>query len=201
MFDQYFFFKKVSKIMTPQEIKNPTPIDSILLKIFACAYTIKKDKRFKYINKNNICLYDTCLFIAFVVRWLYFSQRFLTIKQKDEFDSDIITRLAVGFSIMFNCPEIKNAKINISRFSYYSETTEEYYHANDKNDIIAAFDEYKIILKSDIIANTFKEFTSSSPLCVLKTLEENFMCEQEALYVLQTATESFNKEIYTLLKQ
>ncbi|MBO5019253.1 MAG: hypothetical protein J6D52_01175, partial [Clostridia bacterium] len=158
-------------------------------------YDLKNNKKFKYLNKNNICLYDTCLFILYVIRWIYFNKKKLSSTQKEEFDSELLSNAISGYEYFFKCPQIRNINTNLSRLEFYDEVMENYYDKKNKYDIIAAFNEFTIIIKSDIINKSFNEFNFESPLYVLGSINRDMLCELEAKYALQIALDSFNDEI------
>ena len=193
------FTKRVSNVVAGgRPLDHLSPMDSILIKLFTIIYDLKSNKKFKYLNKNKICLYDTCLFIAYVIRWIYFSQNHLSQTQKEKFDNELLSNIITGFEHFFKCPQITNIATNLSRLEFYDEVTENYYVKNDKNDIFAAFNEFAIIIKSDIINKTFNEFNSNSPLYVLNSIEADKLCELESKYALEIALNSFGTEIKKL---
>lgn len=195
----HLFYKKLFKIILEgKPDNNLSPLDFIIIKLLTTVYDIKTNKNFKYLNKNKICLYDTCFFMAYVVRWLHFNTKYLSFSEKETFDKNLLSYLISTFEIVFKCPEIVDLNTNFSRLDFYDKIMEDYYLKTNKNDIIAAFNEFTAIVKSDIINKKFVEFNSSSPLYVLNTVEADALCEQEAHYVLNISFNAFRDEIMVL---
>lgn len=202
-FKRKLFTRKVINTIAPniKNISDIEPLDSIMIKIFLLAYTIKTNSKLKYVNRNKICLYEICIFTACYVRWLYYHKKYIPYIQREKFDEELIANLISGFDMFFECTEIrKNLDISISRLEYYGEVLEEYIDSNDKNDFICIFDEFKIIIKGEIIKNRLIPFQSNSPLYMLATLEENAKCEIECREVLQLiSSHIFDEDISRLI--
>lgn len=188
----YFFQKKLAK--WPCE----STLDEIIAKILLIAYTLKINGCFKFINKNKICLYDCCLFIAFIVRKIYFNKSYISVTKRQEFDDELLVKLIVGFDFFFKCPQITSANINISRFDFYDEVMDNHCYESDKISFEAGFDVFKNIIKNDIINRKFEIINSNSPLYLLNSFENNTLCELESKYALETALTSFGSEIEKL---
>lgn len=196
-----FFINRVRKAIAPgKKLEEIPPLDYIIIKVLIIAYTLRKNKEFHYLNYNKISLYDTCLFISYVIRLFYFNQHFINFENKQNFDDELLAYLSCGFEKFFKCPAVTNTDVNISRFEYYDTILEEYEENNDKKDIMAVFNEFQLIIKCDIIENRFIEFTKKSPLYTLNSLEKNMMCDLETKYALEVATENFKKEISSLVR-
>ncbi|MBQ8204175.1 MAG: hypothetical protein IJZ75_07870 [Clostridia bacterium] len=188
----FFFSKKLEKWF------HDSPLDEIITKILLIAYTLKINKSYKYLNKNKISLYDTSLFIAFVVRSIYFNKSYISITKRQEFDDELLSNLITGFNHFFKCSPITNAGVNLSRFDFYDEIMDNYLFEPKGNAFSAILDVFTNIIKSDIANKNFQVVDSNSPLYMLNSLENNTICKLEAEYALETALTYFNCEIEKL---
>ncbi|MBE6749563.1 MAG: hypothetical protein E7560_00165 [Ruminococcaceae bacterium] len=90
-------------------------------------------------------------------------------------------------------------KVHIS-VEYYDEVLERYIENTDKNDFVCIFEEFKTIIKADLINNKLIPFQSNSPTYLLPTLTENVMCEIECQAVMDSITShTFDEEVLKLI--
>lgn len=197
------FTRKVVEAIAPniKNISDINPLDSIMIKIFILAYTIKTNHKLKYVNHNKICLYEICILAAYYVRWIYYSKNNLNFLKREEFDNEMISYLISGFDMFFKCPQIReNIEISTSRFEFFDEVLEKYIDNNNKNDFICVFEEFKIIIKGEIINKELLPFSANSPLYLLATFDENIKCEIECKEILQMiSSHIFDDDILRLI--
>ena len=195
IFETLFLRKLVKHYYSFSNSEKLDAYYSIYMKILSNAYLIKSSKKFfKFLAKNPIALYDSCLFILYVVRCQIFKSISLDIKTKNEIDKKLILELINSFELFFKCTEIRSNSINFSRFEFYDEAVEKY-KSLGQEDIVTAFDEFKILIKSDIINKSFREFSLSSPLYILNTFDETLQCDFECKQILKFAINEFDEEI------
>jgi len=181
--------------------KNKTIIEStfdiLICKCIAALILIFKDKRYKFVNKNNYCLLDIGLFLIFTCKASIYAKTFVRMEKRRDIDAYAISALSTAFQAVFKI-DISNQmliKLLVDRHEYYNEIFEETVMENDYHDaLMAIFNEANIIIRMDIINNSASLFSCNSPQYLLSTFEDNCLCQLECKILLELC-KSFNTEI------
>lgn len=193
--------KTLKQIFGTNNFKKLSPLQFIATKIILNTLILNDDKRFKYINSNNFCLYDTCIFTSFLVCLRYYNNgnKYINLNNRDIFQNDLCCCVSMLYESIFNNGKTLDTTLDIQRFENYFESLELYYDKHEQYDLAAVRTEFMNIIKHEKIYNHL--FIPEEPglTYIYNGIEEEIFLKAEADYILDFGLNKFNDEISQIL--
>lgn len=179
---------------------NATAEEKAVVKVMIISSQLTKNNKFNFLNKNNATLFDTCLFILYIVT-LKLSFGF---SYEDKEKSLPVALWNIYFKNAFRAVmDIYGADeaLTTSRINFYDGVRANSINSDDPFGINAVFNEYKNILSVDVASGALADYNDETPLYLLDSFADGMFLGMEAKYSLTTALDDFNDEIACLRRK
>lgn len=158
------FYKKLLKCREINEY-----YDFYVISIFVLLYSLKETKNFRFIAKNDCCLFDIGLFALFLAKITE-----LPNCKKKNLDTRLILAYISIYKKSLNTNFYKENDLTTVAFSRFELYNNVY---NQKKDVAAIFNEFCKIVKVDISIETLVHFYTDVPLYLLDSFEKAWKCD------------------------